>query len=115
MLGQEPAMVEGGPELRRQDHPALRVERVLVPSDESCHQSLLPRRSPVCALGRPSTPFCTTLRPFPPLHNHMEPIATQTQLFRPPSSTSTPSLSWTRAVREARAAKRSDERRPKRR
>ncbi len=50
LLGQVPAPLESGAELRRQDHPALGVERVLVPPYKACHWLDLPRRSLDCVL-----------------------------------------------------------------
>ena len=71
LLSQVAAPLELGAELRRQDHPALRVERVLVPPDEACHSALSPTTLPGL---RPSdarlhrisshfTPFPSTSQP----------------------------------------------------
>ena len=50
VLGQVATPLELAAELRGQDHPALGVERVLVPPNEACHQLCLPRRSLACVL-----------------------------------------------------------------
>ena len=58
VLGEIAPSFELGAELRRQDDPALRVERVLVSPDESrCHQPSLPRHSLACACDALSLPF----------------------------------------------------------
>src|ERR1700733_4358907 len=63
VLGEiSPALVELGAELRRQDHPALGIERMLVsPYEACCHRLYLPRRSLACVLCRPLTPLRATL------------------------------------------------------
>ena len=73
LLGQIARPLELGTELGGQDHPALDVERMLVPPHESCHWPDLPRRSLNCVLERPFTPFRATLRPFPPQVNNTQP------------------------------------------
>ena len=75
VLGQVPAVLERRTELRRQDHPTLAVERVLVRPEEPCHRIELPRRSPRTFGGLlPFTPLCATLAPTPPQVNpHVAP------------------------------------------
>src|SRR5206468_587912 len=76
VVRQVAAVLERRPELGRQDDPSLRIERVLVASEEPCHvESLLPPRAPCagpshragpCSAGLPFAPLATTVRPNPP-------------------------------------------------
>ncbi len=79
-LGEIPAVLERGTKPRRQDHPTLAVERVLVRPEKPCHRIELPRRSPRMIGGLlPFTPLCATLAPTPPQVNanrlHLAPLA----------------------------------------
>ena len=71
-------MLEVGAELRRQDHPSLVVERVLVSAEEPCHWDFAPTTLP-------AVPGTRLLR-VPPFHTtslHSTPLAPTRQ---PPSS-----------------------------
>ena len=77
VLRQIPAVLEVHAELRRKDHPSLRIERVLVFPDETCHQLNLPPRSLASVLECPFTPLRATLRPFPPRDNTFDLTTTE--------------------------------------
>ena len=82
-------MLERRTKPRRQDHPTLAVERMLVRPKKPCHRIELPRRSPRMFGGLlPFTPLCATLAPTPPQVNahclHLSPPPSPPSATRPP-------------------------------